>query len=54
MAQCTACGNETSLHVNGQPVCPNCDEQRNGKINSVESKTSLAPKDQFEAFRAAG
>jgi len=30
MAQCTACGIETALYVNGQPLCPNCDDRHNG------------------------
>jgi len=30
MAQCTACGTETSLYVNGQPICPACDDRRRG------------------------
>src|ERR1700730_10971476 len=53
MAQCTACGTQTALHVNGQPLCPSCDEQHNGKINPVQSKTSLAPIDQPSAFDTA-
>lgn len=51
MAQCIACGNETALHVNGQPLCPNCDEQRNGKTESAQSKVSFASRDQSEGFQ---
>jgi hypothetical protein len=54
MAQCIACGTETALHVNEQPICPNCDEQRNGKIELAQSKMSSAPRDQSEAFGTAG
>jgi len=48
MAQCIACGTETALHVNEQPLCPTCDEQRN---TPPKFRASKAPSNQTEGFQ---
>ena len=48
MAQCIVCGTETALHVNEQPLCPSCDDQRN---TPAKSRVSPAPSSQTEGFQ---
>jgi hypothetical protein len=48
MAKCIACGTETALHVNQQPLCPSCDDQRN---TPAKFRVSPAPSNQTEGFQ---
>ena len=41
--QCPSCGTATSLHVNGQPLCPSWDEKPESEPKEHKSKASLSP-----------
>jgi hypothetical protein len=41
MAKCRVCGAETSLYVNRQPICPQCDDEENRRERELERKPPL-------------
>jgi hypothetical protein len=36
MAKCEHCGTDTSLYVNGKPVCSKCDAEANQRMRERE------------------
>ena len=54
MPSCSVCGRETSLHVNGVPICPECDKPVIGKerrsFEEVSEAFTLAQQEYFDAL----
>ena len=54
MPSCSVCSRETDLHVNGVPICPECDKPVIGKerrsLEEVSEALTLAGREYFDAL----
>jgi len=54
MPSCSVCGQETDLHVNGEPTCPECDKPVIGKesrsFEELNEALTLAAQEYFDAL----